>query len=62
MEYMESTDAAPQMHTVEDMRTQLDAWYAKADTERAWARLREFTTFARKPGENPKISGGGYSE
>ena len=54
MSYMEATDTAPHMRTVDALITMMDERYAKTDTDRPWAWLGEFTTFAKKPAENLK--------
>ena len=57
MSYMGSTDAAPHLRTVEAAALLLlDGRYAKTDTDRAWGRTGEFTTFTLKPEANMEDS------
>ena len=52
--YMEASDGAPHLRSVDTLIKQLGERYAKTDTERAWSWLREFTQFSRKPSEKLK--------
>ena len=54
MSYMEAADGSPHLRTAEALAHQLDERFAKTETERAWAWLKEFTQINRKPGENLK--------
>ena len=45
---------APDLRSAHALLSQLDGRYAKTDSERSWAWLREFATFSRKHAENLK--------
>ena len=48
MSYMASNDSGHKLRTADAMMLMLDERYAEAGTEREWARMGEFTAFARK--------------
>ena len=48
------TETVPHLRSVSALIPQLDERYAKTDTGRSWSWLKEFATFAKKPGGNLK--------
>lgn len=52
MSYMEATDGAPLLRSVDTLIRHMGERFAKTNTELAWAWLKAFAHFTRKPGEN----------